>query len=188
MVKINKIKEDFKPRFVKPKLLDFTIEGKRRTWEVLEVYDSVSILLYHKQKDAFILVKQFRPAVFLKNQDGYTYELCAGIVDKEKSLKQIAKEEILEECGYEVELEKIQKITEFFTSVGFAGGKQTLFFAKVDEKQKVSSGGGIDDEDIEVVYLPIKEAKNFMFDETKVKTPGLLFAFEWWFREFLVKS
>ena len=184
MIKIENITDDFKPKFVKPKLLEFSIDDKRRTWEVLEVHDSVSILLYHEDKDAFILVKQFRPAVYLKNQDGYTYELCAGIVDKNSSLKQIAKEEIFEECGYEIELKEIEKITEFYTSVGFAGGKQTLYYAKVNQNQRVNSGGGIDDEDIEVIYLSIKEAKEFMFDETKVKTPGLMFAFEWWFNKF----
>jgi len=181
MIKINNITEDFKPKFIKPRLLDFSIDNKRRTWEVLEVYDSVAILLYHKKKDSFVLVKQFRPAVFLKNQDGYTYELCAGLVDKEKSLTQIAKEEILEECGYDIPLSSIEKITEFYTSVGFAGGKQTLFYAEVDDKYKVSEGGGIDEEDIEVIYLPIKEAKEFMYNESKTKTPGLLFSFEWWF-------
>ncbi len=183
MIKIENITENFKPKFVKPKLLKFTIDDKRRTWEVLEVYDSVAILIYHESKDAFILVKQFRPAVYLKNQDGYTYELCAGIVDKEASLKQIAKEEIFEECGYEVELSQIERITEFYTSVGFAGGKQTLYYVKVDQHQKVNSGGGIDDENIEVIYLSVNEAEKFMFDETKAKTPGLMFAFEWWFNK-----
>jgi 8-oxo-dGTP pyrophosphatase MutT (NUDIX family) len=32
----------------------------------------------------------------------FTTELCAGIVDKSKSLEEIACEEILEECGYNV--------------------------------------------------------------------------------------
>ena len=44
---------------------------------------------------------------------GLTYELCAGIVDKDSSVEQIAKEEILEECGYDVPLGKIEKITSF---------------------------------------------------------------------------
>lgn len=33
---------------------------------------------------------------------GFTYELCAGIVDKKMSLPQIAQEEILEETGTQV--------------------------------------------------------------------------------------
>ncbi len=183
MIEIKNITDKFEPKFVKPKLLSFEQNGKQRTWEVLDVYDSVAIMIYHKQKDAFVLVKQFRPAVYMKNHDGFTYELCAGLVDKDKSLVQIAKEEILEECGYDVSLESIQEITEFYTSVGFAGGKQTMFFCEVDDTKKVSDGGGIDDEQIEVLYLPVSDAKKFMYDKSKVKTPGLMFAFLWFFEK-----
>ena len=40
-------------------------------------------------------VPQFGPG-----SEGVTYELCAGIVDKQASLEQIAKEEVLEETGW----------------------------------------------------------------------------------------
>jgi len=188
MIKVLDIKEDFEPKFVKPRLLEYKQDEKIKRWEVLDVYDSVAILIYHKDKDAFVLVKQFRPAVFMKNKDGFTYELCAGLVDKDKSLVQIAKEEIFEECGYEVDTNDITEITEFYTSVGFAGGKQTMFFCEVDNSKLTGRGGGIDDEQIEVVYLPVKEAKKFMYDKSKVKTPGLLFAFMWFFENYLSKS
>ena len=36
---------------------------------------------------------------FGPGSDGVTFELCAGIVDKQISLEQIAKEEVLEETG-----------------------------------------------------------------------------------------
>lgn len=39
-----------------------------------------------------------------------THELCAGIVDKRKTLREIAQEEVLEECGYNVPLERIEQI------------------------------------------------------------------------------
>lgn len=39
-----------------------------------------------------------------------TIELCAGIVDKTKSLIEIAREEILEECGYNVPVERIELV------------------------------------------------------------------------------
>ncbi len=84
-------------------------------------------------------------------------------------MEEIAKEEIEEECGYAVPLESIERITSFHTSVGFAGSKQILYFAQVDESMKVSEGGGIDHEDIEVVYLPVKEAKALIYDESYCK-------------------
>ena len=146
----------------------------------------MAILIYHKGKEAFILVKQFRPAVYLNNDDGMTVELCAGIVDKELSLAQIAQEEIEEECGYSVPLENLERITAFHTSVGFAGSKQTLYFVQVDERMKVSEGGGVDHEQIEVVYLPLKEAQALIYDENIAKTPGLMFAFMWYFENYKV--
>jgi UDP-sugar diphosphatase len=148
----------------------------------------VAILLYHTQKDAFILVKQLRVTVLNKNpQDGYMYELCAGIVDKKCSNVQIAKEEILEECGYDVPVEKIEKISSFYTSVGISGTHQTLYYTEVDESMKVNEGGGIHDEEIEVITIPLQEAKKFMFDESFQKTTGVSLAFYWFFDNKLKK-
>ncbi len=170
--------------FVKPAMVKYVQDGVEKSWEVVQAHDSVAVLLYEKERDLFILVKQFRPAVYMHDSDGYTYELCAGIVDKEKPLVQIAKEEIEEECGYDVPAERIERITSFYTSVGFAGSKQTLFFAEVGEDTRVHGGGGIEMEQIEVVELPVNEARSFIYNESKAKTPGLMFAFMWFFDRF----
>src|SRR6218665_3921059 len=42
---------------------------------------------------------------------GFTYELCAGIIDKQKSVAAIAVEEVLEECGYQVTEDCLEEIT-----------------------------------------------------------------------------
>lgn len=170
-------------KFIKTAFATYEQNGKAKSWEIVEAHDSVAILIYHRDKDAFILVKQFRPAVYMNNQDGMTIELCAGIVDKNLSLSEIAMEEIEEECGYKVTLESIEKITSFHTSVGFAGSKQMLYYVEIDEGMKVSEGGGIDDEQIEVITLATKEAKALIYDESIAKTPGLMFAFMWWFEK-----
>lgn len=41
---------------------------------------------------------------------GITLELCAGIIDKSKSFQEIAREEVLEECGYDVPLDRLEEI------------------------------------------------------------------------------
>lgn len=43
----------------------------------------------------------------------FTNELCAGIVDKSKSLVEIAHEEIVEECGYNVPIERIELVMSY---------------------------------------------------------------------------
>ncbi len=169
------------PKFISTAFATYEQNGIAKNWEIVKAHDSVAVLLYHREKQSFILVKQFRPAVYVNNNDGMSLELCAGIVDKAVSLQQIAQEEIEEECGYAVALEEVKKITSFYTSVGFAGSKQTFYYAEVDESMKVSDGGGIDGELIEVIHLNIEEAEAFIYDESIVKTPGLMFSFLWWF-------
>ncbi|MFP4331967.1 MAG: NUDIX domain-containing protein [Campylobacterales bacterium] len=164
------------PKYVKPFKVNYLENGIKKDWEVVEVHDSVSILLYDESKEKLLLVKQVRPAIFLKDGVGITYELCAGILDKNKSSLEIASEEIEEETGYRVKPSEIERITKFYTSVGFAGSGQELFFAKIDDSKKLHKGGGVEDENIELFYLDVDDIDDFIFDETKIKTPGLLFA------------
>lgn len=166
--------------FVKLERMHYKQDGIEKSWDIAQVHDSVAILIYHKEREAFVLVKQFRPPVYLKNGDGFSYELCAGIVDKQMSLVQIAQEEIEEETGFAIALERIEKITSFYTAVGFAGAKQTLYYVEVDDVDKVSEGGGIDVEQIEVIYVSTNEMRSFIYNEDIVKTPGLMFAMNWW--------
>ena len=183
---MNNIIEEFKmgelkdTKFVHPVKITYKQNGKEKAWEAVKSFDSVAVLLYHKEKNAFLLVKQFRPPVYLNDKSKLcTYELCAGIVDKQKSLELIVKEEIDEECGYDVPLEKIEKITSFYTNVGVSGGCQSLYYAQIDESMKVHSGGGINDEEIETMFLDVEDFNEFIYNETYAKTPGLMFSFMW---------
>jgi len=96
MDKIDSITQLKNPNFIKPMLINYTQKGVQKKWEAVISHDSVSILLWHKDKDAFVIVKQLRPAVLnMTKTYGYMHELCAGIIDKNVSDAQIAKEEIL---------------------------------------------------------------------------------------------
>ncbi len=183
---MNNIIENFKTseltdtKFVHPVKITYTQNGKDKAWEAVKSFDSVAVLLYHEDNNAFLLVKQFRPPVYLNDTSKLcTYELCAGIVDKEKPLEIIVKEEIDEECGYDVPLENIEKITSFYTNVGVSGGCQSLYYASINESMKIHNGGGIHDEEIETMFLPLEDFRNFIYDEDKAKTPGLMFSFFW---------
>jgi len=180
LIKIEKINLLGKGKFLELKEVFFDYFGKKRRWEVCSSHNSVSILIYDKDLDALIMVKQFRLPVYLKNGDGYTLELCAGLCDKDKSNIEIAKEEVLEECGYEVDIKNIQKITSTWASVGSSAAMQEIFYVEVNKNMKVSEGGGIDDEDIEIVKIPSDNVYETIFDENIVLTPGAKFAMLWW--------
>lgn len=182
MAKITKVSALKNAKFVKPIALEYEQEGEIRQWEAVISHDSVSILLYNADRDAFVVVKQLRPAVLnATKKDGFMYELCAGIIDKELTPKEIAREEVLEECGYDVPLQKIEKITTFFTSVGISGASQTLYYAEIDDSMIIGQGGGLSEESIEVIYISRSQARAFMFDENFQKTPGMIMAFYWFF-------
>lgn len=199
-------------RFIKPSRVVFKQNGCRRVWDYVREHDDVSVLILNTSRQAFLFVKQFRPAVYMDVNrklhekpavdgsevrileedaslpftapafEGVTYELCAGIVDKNISLTSLARQEILEECGYDVPEDKIQRITSFRNGIGTVGSLQTLFFAEVDDEMQVSNGGGNIDEGerIELFYLPVEKLEQFLMDEEKQKPAELLFAGMWW--------
>lgn len=176
--------------FIKPYRLGYSVNGTRKYWDCVKVHNSVSILLYHEEKDAFLLVKQFRPAVWHNLQKegksydemGYTYELCAGLMDKGLSEKETIIEEVMEEVGFKIE--DAEKIVVTHGALGFGGNSQTMFYATINDSMKVSEGGGIDGENIELVYIDVNKARDFMYDQNRVKAAGLLFAFMWFFDRF----
>lgn len=119
---------------------------------------------------------QFGPA-----SEGMTYELCAGIVDKHASLEQIAKEELLEETGYDVPLESIQQVTGYQSSIGTSGSYQTMFYCEVTDDMQRGEGGGMahEGEMIEVVHIPASNAVQFALDPSNSRSSGLCFGFLW---------
>ncbi|MCF6266586.1 MAG: hypothetical protein L3J57_08585 [Desulfuromusa sp.] len=54
-------------KFVKQVQLHYSQDGNIRTWDAVKSYKSVSVLLYHIKK-AFLLVKQFRPPVYMNDK------------------------------------------------------------------------------------------------------------------------
>ncbi|WP_456430890.1 NUDIX domain-containing protein [Nitratifractor sp.] len=169
-------------RFVRPFLARFSMDGEERTWELVRSGDSVAVLIWHRERERFVLVRQFRPAVYVHNYEGMTVELCAGLVDKDLPIERIAAEEVEEECGYRVDPKALRKVTSYYASVGFSGSRQTLFYVEVDESMHIGPGGGIPGEEaIEVVELSPEEGRSLLFDEETARTPGLLFALTWWF-------
>ena len=107
-------------------------------------------------------------------------EVKTEVKEELKKVSWPSKEEVIEECGYDVEVSKFKSITSTWASVGTNAARQTIFYVEVDESQRVNSGGGIDDEDIEVVFIKAKEVEKVIFDENIVLTPGAKFALLWW--------
>ncbi|XP_055902966.1 uridine diphosphate glucose pyrophosphatase NUDT14-like [Eupeodes corollae] len=184
--------------YVKPFRFYFVQNGVEKNWDLLKVHDSVAIIIFNTIRNALVFVKQFRPAVYhgvvtadgrefgevdLKKfppKLGVTMELCAGIVDKDKSWIEIAREEVLEECGYDVPVERIEEVLTFRSGVGASGAQQKMYYCEVTDADKVSSGGGVDGELIEVVEYNLEDARKLVTQgAVNNSPPGFLFGVLW---------
>ena len=172
--------------------INYSKSGEILSWDCAKIHDSVSALLYDEDKKLFLLVKQLRvPFLYRQLKEGislntkklgYNYELCSGLMDKGLSEEETIKEEIFEEVGYRVG--KVKKIGTFYGGLGTSASKQTFFYATISDYMKTGKGGGIDDEDIELFYLPLSKVKGFIDDESFVKPASLAYCFMWWFDRF----
>uniref|UniRef100_A0A0K0EWK5 Uridine diphosphate glucose pyrophosphatase NUDT14 n=1 Tax=Strongyloides venezuelensis TaxID=75913 RepID=A0A0K0EWK5_STRVS len=177
---------------------------RKVVWDVATEHDSVATLLFNKDHNTLLFVKQFRASIFfgavrrqkenlgktLKEIDftkypvdmGYSLELCAGLIDKPGvSVLKHAQEEIFEECGYEVPLEEIKFLKRFTTGIGFSGSQQHLFYAIVTDDMIVNKGGGNEEEGeiIETVSLTIDEVKELMKQDELCSPPGFLYVVQY---------
>lgn len=124
-----------------------------------EVYDrgnGATVLLYNKERRTVILVNQFRLPTFVNgNTTGMLIEACAGLLDNDNA-EDCIRREAEEETGYQIK--SIKKITEAYMSPGSVTELLHFFIAEYSAAMKVSEGGGIEQEDIEVMELDFDEA------------------------------
>lgn len=124
-----------------------------------EVYDrgnGATILLYNRPKKTVLLIKQFRMPTYVNgNPTGMLLETCAGLLDND-SPEDCIRKEAIEETGFAVG--KVDKLFEAYMSPGSVTEIVHFFAAEYDESQRQNAGGGVEDEDIDVLEVPFTEA------------------------------
>lgn len=124
-----------------------------------EVYDrgnGATILLYNRDKNSVVLTRQFRIATYVNgNENGLLIEACAGLLDDD-SPEDCIRKEAIEETGYAVG--QVEKIFEAYMSPGGVTELIHFFAAEYDESLRDNVGGGVEDEDIDVMEVPFPEA------------------------------
>lgn len=134
-----------------------------------EVYDrgnGATILLYNRDKKTVVLTRQFRVATWVNgNPDGMLIEACAGLLDADEP-EVCARKEAMEETGYLVG--EVEKIFELYMSPGGVTELIYFYIAEYTDAQREFVGGGIDDEDIDVLEIPFNRALE-MIDSGEIR-------------------
>lgn len=158
-------------------------QKKDGNWEeqIREVYDKDSgatILLYNIEQKTVILTKQFRIPIYINekgNHNGMVIEACAGLLEGMSPLDTAIKE-TYEETGYQIDNAKY--LFEAYMVPGTVTEKVYFYIAEYNDTQKVSEGGGLEEEheEIEVLELLFEDAFKMIYtgEITDAKTIMLL--------------
>ena len=141
--------------------ITFDYQRKNGTWETQsrEAYDrgnGAVILLHDPATDHVILTRQFRLPTFVNgNPTGMLIETCAGLLDDEHPDAAILRE-TEEETGYR--LTAVQKVMEAYMSPGSVTERLFFYLAEYSPATEQRGGGGIEEEEIEVLEMPLTQA------------------------------
>ena len=105
-------------------------------------------------KEEVVLVKQYRHPM-----GEYVLELPAGKIDLGYSPEQTAAKELVEEAGFKATSLKL--LTTTYPAPGYSGERLYIYFAEGLEPVERQPDF---DEEIEVVYLPFKQACEMIFN------------------------
>ncbi len=143
----------------------YRIRKANGKWETQsrEAYDrgnGATVLPYDLGRRCVILTRQFRLPTFVNgNASGMLIEACAGLLDGEDP-EGCIRRELREETGYDVR--DVRKVFEAYMSPGSVTEILHFFVAQYSPEQRVDSGGGVDEEEIEVLELPFGQALNLV--------------------------
>ena len=143
------------------KKITFDYRKKDGTWqtqnrEACDRGNGAVILLYNTQQRTVILTRQFRLPTFINgNASGMIIEACAGLLDADQPEVAI-KRETEEETGCQIK--EVTKIFESYMSPGSVTEILHFFVAEYSNEKKINEGGGLEDEDIDVLELPFGKA------------------------------
>ncbi len=152
----------------------------------LERGQAVAVLIYLPDKEAFVLTRQFRYAVYEAGEEGWIEEIVAGVLDEE-SPEACARRECLEETGYE--LNRLEHITTIYVSPGITTERVHLFLGYSTAKQKIAEGGGVasENEDIQVIEWSREEAWHRLQNKT-IEDGKTVLALQYFFLKELLQT
>lgn len=117
---------------------------------------AIVVLPYDVKRRTTILVRQFRPPVYMMTGQQDLLEVIAGIVD-EDDIAAAARREAEEEAG--LTLTHLEHVGCFFSIPGISTERVDYFLAEYSKKSRTSAGGGLasEHEEIEVIEMPLAE-------------------------------
>jgi len=182
--------------------VNYQQNGNPVHWELLsgQGQDICSVLIFDTHKQRFILVKQFRPVVFLKSltavphdpvvcpkemystEKGITFELCSVKLDDNqsglnsrlcpKSLSSL-QNQVAHDIGYQIDETNLTLVFKYRTMGSFVN----LFVAEVNDSLKCERSSV---SHVDPYTVQLDGVFEFIEDDTKPKVTDCAIAMLWW--------
>ncbi len=137
--------------------------------------DSAAVLVFNRDRDAFVFTHQFRYPIS-ENEALFITEIPAGGIDPGEQPRQAARREVLEEVGYSCE--SLQEIAVVYSSPGTTSERIYIFYAEVGNDNRVSEGGGETSEN-EKISIQYKDRTDFLTHHLSIQDAKTLLAIQW---------
>lgn len=147
------------------------------TREVFERGHAAAVLPYDPQRDAVVLIEQFRIGAYAAGREPWLIEIVAGIIGPDEAASAVAERELHEEAG--LVTDRLEPIGEVMLSPGGTSEVIALFCARVDAARADGIHGLSDEhEDIRVTVLPFSDALVTLARGDIVSAPAVI-ALQW---------
>lgn len=153
--------------------------------EIFERGHAVAVLLYDPGEDCLVFIEQFRTGALAAIEAGYLddsatpwlVECVAGIVETDELPEDVARREVKEETGCEVQ--EIIPVHRYLVSPGGTSEMVHSFCARVEAPIDGGIHGLIEEhEDIRIVVIPVREAFDRL-QSGKISNGMTLIAMQW---------
>lgn len=152
-----------------------------RHYDLLRRGDAVAILLYDPDRDAVVLVEQFRLAPIYAGLSPWQVETVAGLVEPGERFEEVAGRETEEESGLTIIGEPIA-IQRYMPSPGASDEAVMLFCGRVDSRHASGIHGlASEHEELRIVVKTFAEVEA-MVDAGQVETGHTLLCLYWLLR------
>jgi ADP-ribose pyrophosphatase len=152
-----------------------------RAYDVLRRGQAVAIVLYDPDRDAVVLVEQFRLPALLTGSSPWQLEAAAGLIDTDETPEAVAIRETREETGLALIGEPIL-IQRYLSSSGNSDEGVVLFCGRVDSAAASGVHGLPEEhEDIRVVVKMLAEVEA-LIDAGGIESGHTLISLYWLLR------
>ena len=128
------------------------------TREVFERGHVAAVLPYDPERDAVVLIEQFRIGAWAAGKPCWLTEIVAGVIDLGETAEAVARREMEEETGCQVG--DLEPIGSYLASPGGTSESVALFVGRVDSRKAGGVHGLADEnEDIKVLVRPWAEVE-----------------------------